>query len=553
MYTTGCFLYFFVWAAYQEIPGNIGDRYKAFTEQQALGLFVALTLVTATLLALEELNPRVLLSESQKERIRILEGFGPDSETVEFFSNRSIYDAIITSLSRLDTKIGTPRGSPRAYRICLLLCSPALDYKGNANSSGKWGAEFWTLFKRIADHTSTKADVCYLPVQQQGGFNPMDDFLWVLAHSIGENPKIEFDQLKLRTEEIHENMERVQTQDPESLVLRTHMRNTPFQMVLINGSDMKEVVLSFAGREILESGAGNETKGFFSSDPYVVETFQRIYDVYSRKHSRLSYVPVLTSSVVERHRTQAAHRILDYLGLGIDLEVAPGAFSPAIGNSTKFTAWVLNKILGPSQTEILDIGSGSGVLARVAEETLLGLGVTPKRILAAEANEDCFASLQANCSAHAVIPKCWRLESTPSGGVRLGSAKSAIADEEIGEFDVIIGDLPFLDVDVADLSAKDERFFDPKHQAHSLLLKAVSSTTWLRKNGVLITAFSSLGGLDDVNHFEGMIANNRLQIIQRFDFHESNVLWIVFVIMRQGEFDLNDYWWNKLKARSLAT
>ena len=82
---------------------------------------------------------------------------------------------------------------------------------------------------------------------------------------------------------------------------------------------------------------------------------------------------------------------------------------------------------------------------------------------------------------------------------------------------------------------------------------AVNKNNWLDDRGRLITAFSSLGGPDDVLRFERMIADNDLQIVQRIDFHESSYLWIVHVIVKRVDFDRDKYWWKELRAQEFTT
>ena len=69
------------------------------------------------------------LRHTQKERIRILEGFEPPSGSQFFHDDRSIYNAIINLVKRLKRAIPDLEKKDKHYSICMLLCSPALDYQ----------------------------------------------------------------------------------------------------------------------------------------------------------------------------------------------------------------------------------------------------------------------------------------------------------------------------------------------------------------------------------------------------------------------------------------
>ena len=494
----------------------------------------------------------------QKERIKILDGFRPTRESVTLYGNRSIYEMIIQTLHRLDERKGlSESGQDIRFRVCLLLCSPALDYAGNLKTQAHWGEEFKNKIDQFAPHRNIQMDICYLPVEPMLGFNPMEDFLSVLADFVSKETSADFDKthkmLCERTKTIHGEITKLSTgEHKDRFTLRPPMLNVPFQIVLVLGDTLKEVIVSFAGREMLERGV--EPKGFFSSDPYIVETFYQIYLDYVEQGGRSSFVPPHTRGVVEQHNRQPAHKVTNYLGVITSLEVGNGCFSPALANSSKFTSWVITKVLTKDDNSILDIGSGTGVLALMAQKTLQQLGATSSRIVAVECDENSFQTLLKNCpAASGIEAKKWCLSSKMVNDEQMGGAfvdasdgNKEVGNEKVGQFKVIIADLPF--VDVKESLAKDQRFFDPEHKAHKTLFMAVSKNNWLADNGRLITAFSSLGGPDDVLRFERLIAENDLQIVQRVDFHESNYLWIVHVIVKKADFDRDKYWWKELKA-----
>ena len=539
-------------------------RLKRFTEEYSFLLYVYAFIIPLLIWWIDKLHAmseEEKLRRIQKQRVRILDGFAPSPATVRLFSNRSIYNSIISTLGRLEEKRGTSmEGGEIRFRVCLLLCSPALDYPNNPQKP--WGAEFVNKISQFVNHSNIHIDICHLPIEPMLGFNPMEDFLSVLADVIKDKPEnfaSTHRMLVQRTTEIANEIKRWATLDEHKARFTIHppMLNIPFQIVLVLSGDLKEVVVSFAGREILERGDA-EPKGFFSSDPYVVETFHQIYLDYVKQGGRLPFIPPLTKSVIEKHNQQVSHQITNYLGVIPNLQVDNGCFSPALANSSKFTSWVITKVLTKDDNRVLDIGSGTGVLALMAQKTLQQLGAATIEIIAVESDKASFNTLQKNCpAASGVTLKNWCLSPRVEGDrqtggcfVESGNGGNEVARDQIGQFDVIIADLPF--VDVKESLARDQRFFDPEHKAHRTLFMAVSKNNWLKDGGKLITAFSSLGGPDDVLRFERLIADNDLQIVQRVDFHESNYLWIVHVIVKKADYDRDRYWWNKLEAQRIT-
>ena len=75
-------------------------------------------------------------------------------------------------------------------------------------------------------------------------------------------------------------------------------------------------------------------------------------------------------------------------------------------------------------------------------------------------------------------------------------------------------------------------------------------TELLAEDGLLVTAFSSLGGPEDIAGFERHITDNSLQVIQRVEFYESGYMWMVYVLMRKESYEAcgDRLWWKVLDA-----
>jgi len=574
----GVMILFFIWfvlhwkTVEQQTAKNFGDLLRDFATDYAFYLlfytFIGGLLFTVGLWLADKVDPtgaEEKLRRSQINYVKLLEHFEPLRNRwgiKQLYNDRSIYNAIIATLDRLTGKMGKPEDAIHIkYNVFLLLCSPALDYDENpkvsepAHEEYKWGEEFKDKIEQITAHKNIKVEICHLPSEPMLGFKPMEDFLSVLAYFITNKKNLSdfqknHDMLKDRTNLITERFRQLKNEHPKRFVIHPPMFNIPFQIVLVFGHDFHEVVVSFAGRDLLESGT--QPRGFFSSDPDVVNTFQHVYSDYVAQSGRLSFVPRHTRSVIDDHSTSDAARPLkNYLGIIPHLEVADGCFSPAFGNSSKFTSWVISKVLTKNDISVLDIGSGTGVLALIAQKTLQQLGAMNYKILAVESDGRSLDTLRKNCPvALGIEVKHWRLCPRSSAFVDVGDGNKQVYNAGIGQFNVIIADLPF--VDVKEDMAKDPRFFDPKHEAHEALFKAVASNNWLANGGKLITAFSSLGGPDDVLRFERLIEDNKLKIVQRVDFHEADYLWIVHVIMKKDDVG-NDFWWSRLNAREFAS
>ena len=529
----------------------------------------------------------------QKERIRILEGFEPPSSAQVFHDDLSIYTSIIQTLQRLKALKPQIDASGQRHDVCLLLCSPALDYLRKEYSSdinvfkAKWGTEFLDLLRELLACKPLHFDVCHLPLGSQTGINTMHDFLSGLANYLADCSdtfKQRFDALQNRTNQFQiEVTGWASNKDTcDRFKYRQHMVNIPFQIVLVNGPTMKEVVVSFAGREILERepsegqggapgglpqvGDTRDIMGFFSSDPMVVETFHRIYLDYASPSCRAAFVPLHTQAIMHEHAkvSQKGQRIENYyFGTIPSLEVLPGAFSPAIANSTKFTTWVIDKILTTGEystrkhwcKRIVDIGAGTGVLVKVAHTVLRKKYKMDCEIWAIEAGDAGMENLKKNLNGVPNIKlRKWELKANDSGN---GAVSGGYFEDcetkqvrniagDFSGFDLVIGDLPF--VSARDGDKEDIRFLDPGHMKHQALLAVVSQSKLLGSGGIFITAFSTLGGPEDVASFEGYIRQRELQVVQRIDFFEADYMWMVYVIMRKDDFAAGgkNFWWERL-------
>lgn len=532
----------------------------------------------------------IRLLKTQKERIRLLNNFEPTQPMIEFFDNRSIYNAIISMLDRLSKE--PDEGDEK--KICMLLCSPALDYwhaksKSPANiSEFKWGLEFRDLVKKlVVKGKGFKFHVCHLPFSSLSGVNVMKDFIaalstYIIQDQFKSDNKFEsdnnfqkvYDLLWQRAGMIAKDFELLSTDEDskDRFKVDTHIINIPFQIVLVNSNDFTEVVVSFAGREVLEREQKYGVKGFFSSDPFVVKTFHEVFKTYVESRDRIPYIPPHTRKVAIEHGESKCEPIKSfYYGLVKELNVAPETFSPIIGNSSKFTVWLLDKLLttgNPGEPthwrnkiqKILDVGAGTGVLSLAAASVLRDrCNRTNYKIIAIDMMDplsDAFKFLKSNCSCDKNIEvHPWTLCSTvdKDGEIERSWFENDTRGEvkikgDFDSFDLIVGDLPF--VHAQERTKSDLRFLDLDHQLHQALMWVVANTQLLAKNGLLVTAFSSLGGPEDIAEFERYIQNNSLQVIQRVEFYESGYMWMVYVLMKKDDYKTygNRLWWKVLDA-----
>jgi len=587
----GYLIIFFLWLIYaynntETVPRKTWIRFNE--EAGPFTMIWSIIVVVITLFASmthRKWEDALHLRASQKQRIRILDNFQPSHWMIEFFDNRSIYDAVLSMLQRLDKAehgLKTPH-----YNVCMLLCSPALDYWDNEKSRSpltgepQWGLEFRNLVKKLASHDDISFDVCHLPVEPCSGVNALKDFISALATYIiqsedqfkTDNAAIshaEFQKMLVslwsRSELVANDFASLST-NPDTkdrFRLKTHIINIPFQVFLVDSKDVMEVVVSFAGREVLERRQQRGVKGFFSSDPYVVKTFREVFQTYVDSPGRMPYIPKHTSDISVQHEKMKAHIIPSYYyNLFGPLHVLPESFSPVIGNSTKFTVWLLDKLLttgmpgcflGNRMNKILDVGSGTGVLALATSAILRDrCSHNDFTIIAIESCSHSQEVLRMNTLRDSKIEvKPWFLrkkDETTNASFKDENDQEIPIQGNFAGFDLVIADLPF--VHAIPRGESDQRFLDCDHELHQALFQLSTQTELLARDGLLITAFSSLGGPEDIAEFERHVSDNRLQVIQRVDFHESSYMWMVYALMKKTDYDKHNenLWWEVLDAQ----
>jgi hypothetical protein len=594
VFTVPCI--FIVWILFQDKGLSIASG-KEFSERFWL-LFFTYPIVIGLIPYLVQVSgtdrEQLLLRQRSKERIRILRRFSP-YPCEALCGKSSIYNAIMSSLNRALRAV--EKGEMLKAR--LLFCSPALDYPERVENRNynEWGKEFADLLDRlIGNAPRAKIDITYLPKESGAGNHSLDDFLQALAsycESRRGNHK-SFDEIY---EGISESTKKIAEEinvkaSNKKINLREDVHNIPFQIVLFESESCKEVTVTFAGHEILEDVKSGEPAGFFSSDPFVVEIFMQVYDEYVTTRRRRPFTPKHTVDVIKNQGDEKQEYSLEnYLELGINVSVHPSVFSPLYGNSSKFTSWVLEKVLD-KETSVLDIGSGTGVQALVAERVLRNNHAATQRkihAVAIEAVQTAYLNLCENIDANkssiqaeraaltavthnAVTNESRRIlayqlltkdekeqlrgidykdlhvlepQETITGalivevGVNNRLIENGVSRFDNEKFEVIIADLPFVD---ARPSRNEERaFLDMAHREHETLFREIQKGRWLRSHGKIITSLSSLGGTNDVISFERLTAKFGLKVIQKFYFHEGDYMWIVYVLMRKD--DVTDSYW----------
>ena len=520
---------------------------------------------------------------SQKEHIRILDGFEPPKSNEIYHDDGSIYSAFISTLTRLKNHKARLEASGAPHDVCILLCSPAFDYlrdeykKETSVFEKQWGKQFIDLLTDVITNKQLNFDICYLPLGSKTGINAMHNFLSGLATYLSDSSSVSpekkfvsrLEVLEERTKDCDSHIKSWIKLDEKRIKLKDHMVNVPFQIILIKGKNFQEVVVSFAGREVLERKQLYALKGFFSSDPKVVQTFYEIFNTYVESPERTPYIPLHTLEIIKKHDKEKDHLVPSfYNGLVKNLRVSAGTFSPAIGNSTKFTVWLIEKLLTTGSLDnkthwrnsikkILDVGAGTGVLALATGAAIREhCKRSDYKIVAIDACPHALKLLKANCDGDKNI-EVRPLKLCFEYNDKTGKVSSAwfedenkereSSDGEFSGFNLIISDLPFVHAEKQ--KSSDNRFLDLNHRLHQALMFVCSNSSLLAQGGLLLTAFSSLGGADDITDFERHIRENELQVIQRVDFYESGLMWMVYLLMKKSDYENNErLWWDVLDA-----
>jgi hypothetical protein len=530
------------------------------------------------------------LSLKHKEKVNILEKFG-GSITYNYLGDDSIYGTMIDVLKRLKNESDDGIQLKELY---VFLCSPVLDTPERVNGEyNKWGEEFSSILRDMTTEQSGllkgHVNICFLSDEAILGFKPLRNFVEVLANycaafekdksknseveikSAGEINKIIYNKTKIVYDEILNKHK-----DTYSLTL---LEDIPFQMIITNTDKFSEVVVSFAGKAIIEKENYDEPKGFHSIDPDVVKAFIDIFRAYANTTDRVPFKPQHTETIIKQ--TKNKHTIKKYHNNTLPdilsnspLTIPANTFSPFYANSSKFTTDVLLYILRKNN-KVIEIGSGSGIQVLAAHKKLLKLGTKKPTIWAIEPFAD--KLLADNCkSAVDISTKKWilRVKNGDNKDVHLiDKEKQAILcnrgkcgvpkcsdtcikqfEFEITEkdfqgtkFDIVLGDLPFVSADTKNASDEELAYYDLHHSAHRALLRLFKNATWLNKEAKLITAFSTLGGYEDTSNFARMIQDEGLVVVQHFCYLENDFHWIVYCLMKKDEYDAankdkKDYW-----------
>ena len=544
------------------------------------------------------------LRNLQKERLSILPRFSPGRYEM-LYGRQSIYHAIMGSIERAYQSVANDKMGDEEHSMIarLLLCSPALDYPERVEKKeGKyqhWGDKFSEKLLRLAINQKTHTDITFLSDSAGAGFHPLDDFIQVLSSYCESRSVLPFESIykgiSKSTSRIIQHLKTEAETAHRHVTIRQHVQNIPFQIILFSSRSCHEVVVSFAGHEILEDAQSKEPIGFFSSDRYVVEQFEKVYNEYVAERRRRPFTPLHTKKVIKRHgQEKTEYRLNDYLGYKCNVWIYPNVFSPLYGNSTKFTSWVITKIL-EGERKVLDIGTGTGALALLAEQVLKQkAGENQIRVVAIECAGHVYENLRKNIEENrsAVVPvlgvvaaktsarlvEAWKLITKDEIKDEKGRVRTNLCDAELhvledGEeiedgvicgldangkmtrsdvddekFDIVIADIPFVD---ALPSAKEERaFLDMGHRLHKTLFLGITKhNKWLEEKGMLITSLSSLGGWNDGIGFERLVDKCELRVMQKHCFYESEYMWIVYVLMRKADMsnvDAEAYWRSRL-------
>ncbi len=520
----------------------------------------------------KKIESHVSLSIKHKERVSVLKKF---SGSAKFrYTQDSIYGTMIDLLKRC-------KKSTSKKHLYMLLCSPALDSPARIKGNYKdWGNEFSRLLGAICGDTDVTAQVAYLPNEVILGFNPLYGFVETLASYCTDEAiskgrcevsdrdtfsKQVFEDIYNNTGDIYTLIDTIKDRHKKNNIDIRKILDIPFQIIIWEQDDLAEVVVSFAGKTILEDGNYIEPQGFHSCDVGVVNAFKQIFESYTDDHKRIPLKPMHTRDIIEKTKEAGEHFLQCYHSkttsdpiLSKPLRISADTFSPFYANSSKFTTDALLHVL-QKDNKVIEIGSGSGIQVLAALRKLQDLGTSTPVVWAIE--PFAIELLEENCNGSDIVIKKWILKKKNGDYKDLHSVKDKnfnvvlydeskekeITDSDFNghKFDIVLGDLPF----VSATTSSDENelaYYDYQHNSHRALFKIFSTAKWVNKNAVLITAFSSLGGYDDIAYFTQMIKDEKLVIVQNFCYLEAGYHWLIYCIMRESDFNaLNasgEYW-----------
>lgn len=521
----------------------------------------------------------------QRQRLRLLERFSHGAKLEELCGKGSIYKAFRDMLVRAeslapqrDVEEGSISNTPNVH-LRLLLCAPVLDYAGR-DSFQNWGREFGTILAKLMTNVQVSVQVAFLPSRTPLGIHPRDEFLQTLASYYEQDIPEALDFV-----DIHERMKRQVDWAIDSLeqagignlnAMMQTLHDVPFQIGLLTGRDWCEVIVSFAGQEILEDIRADEPKGFVSYDPDVVTAFKEIFRVYTSTRRRKPLIPKHTLDIINETKKCEKNHYTEYCGFKINHEICPKIFSPFHANSSKHVTNVIRRLVNENRfKQVMDLGAGTGIQAIITRK-LLRKKKIEANIIAVEGHDRAIDLLRRNRQGYDVdIYRGYLYARTNEGRVQLpskfltseeyidmervfgkassefyifddgewiddGVIRAPCADDQIrpseGELDIqadlIVADLPFVDARPRNL--EEAGYLDLGHRTHETLFCAVRKGRYLTKEGLIVTAHSTLGGAEDVYAFETLIDSNDLNIIERCEFMEQGIGWHVYVLKRNG-------------------
>jgi hypothetical protein len=541
-----------------------------------------------------------LIINEQKDTIKLLNTFSPTSPSKNYYSDKSIYNAVKSLLNRAK-KIQNQYNVP--VKIKFLLCSPTFDYHGRfsndfstnvnellRNIENNWGQEVFELLEEVCAKAGNEGLIYSLPNKNISGYNPLKGFIETLANYYSQNnekyAEDVYERMLKKTEGCIKQLSIWKNDLNKNIkYYETTFISIPFQIFLLESEIVNEVIVSFAGKEIIEDHIKREPKGFHSVDYNVFKTFEEIFYSYVAEHRRIPLKPVHSLKIIKEHR--AAHKISNYCNLGINFEIAKDVFSPKYANSSKFTSLAIISLLknynnfSKENISILDLGSGTGVQALVASKLCDDLGFQNVNIIAIDSCKNASNNMKVNFNGtkiksfeHELITEFRDKEdnsffiSTNNSKCRTLIERSNIhrhkahlvkeikdqsniiqLDEnelnEISKFNLIVADLPF--VDTLPNLGFEQAFFDFNHNSHWSLFNLVKQTEILKEDGILITTFSTLGGLEDLSRFDQMIEEGGLQPIKVLKYFEDEYFWLVYYLVKKKDTTSHalDTFWKK--------